>query len=92
MDPRNKYNESDLKQACETMGQAQEALAGTGAAIGGIGPNLLGRLHNRRRQLESELYKVNNSIRFCEQNAGLVEIVEVVLASREKAEPRPIGY
>jgi len=52
-------------------------------------PTLLNRLHERRRQLERELRKVTNSIEFCEKNTALVEVVEIVLASREKCEPRP---
>jgi hypothetical protein len=49
--------------------------------------DLLGRLHQRRRELENALRRVNNSIEFVEKNAGMVEIVEIVLASREKCEP-----
>lgn len=55
-------------------------------------PNLLNRLHRRRRELEMELQRVCNSIQFVEQNAALVQVVEIVLASRDKCEPRPIGY
>ena len=48
--------------------------------------DLLGRLHQRRRELENELRRVNNSIEFVERNAALVEVVEIVLASREKCD------
>ncbi len=51
-----------------------------------VRPSLVGRLHQRRRQLEDELHKVCNSIDFCERNAGMVEIVEVILLSREKTD------
>lgn len=49
-------------------------------------PGLLNRLHRRRRELQNELRRVNNSIELCEKNAGMVEIVEIVLLSREKAD------
>jgi hypothetical protein len=52
-------------------------------------PSLLNRLHQRRRELEYELQKVNNSIQFVEKNTAIVEAVEVVLASRDKCDPRP---
>lgn len=48
---------------------------------------LISRLYDRRQQLHQEIARVENSIAFLEKNAGLVEIVEVILRSQEKVDP-----
>jgi len=78
------YDEANTQGAPTPM----MAQAGQGLAQ----PNLLARLHQRRRELESEIQKVCNSIAFVTNNQALVEVVEVVLASRDKCEPRPLGF
>ena len=56
-------------------------------------PNLLNRLHRRRRELQAEIQRVQNSILFVEENTALVQVVEIILASRDKCDsPRSIGY
>jgi len=75
----------------DNLNQAQ-AGPRTQEAGHGVQFDLLSRLHKRRRELERELMKVCNSIEFCNKNQALVEVVEVVLASRDKCDPRPLGF
>ena len=49
-------------------------------------PSLLSRLYEKRRQHQVMVERINNSIRVLEQNQALVEIVEIVLLSEQKAD------
>ena len=81
-----------LKEVSEKLEYANMAAQVQGDVPSTGQTPLLNRLHRRCQELEVELWRVRNSIQYVEKNAAIVDAVEIVLASREKGDPRPIGF